>query len=73
MQSSTSTICERSSSSTHHVNPTTVLILLSLTEWQVPWRVHPTTATPSFLDTARSLVQSSTTIKHNSIHSSSFR
>ncbi|CDH56686.1 predicted protein [Lichtheimia corymbifera JMRC:FSU:9682] len=35
-----------------------------------PWRVHPTT-TPVSLDTARSLVHSSATIKRNSIHSSS--
>ncbi|CDH58081.1 predicted protein [Lichtheimia corymbifera JMRC:FSU:9682] len=57
--------------STHHVNPTTALILLSLTGWRVPWRVHPTT-TPVFLDTPPSFVQSSTTIKRNSIHSSSY-
>ncbi|CDH54029.1 predicted protein [Lichtheimia corymbifera JMRC:FSU:9682] len=41
--------------SIHHGNPTTVLIRMSLTEWQVPWRLHPTT-TPAFRDTARSLV-----------------
>ncbi|CDH58769.1 predicted protein [Lichtheimia corymbifera JMRC:FSU:9682] len=42
------------SASTHHVKPTTLFIRLSLTEWQVPWRVHHTT-TPAFLDTPPSL------------------
>ncbi|CDH52528.1 predicted protein [Lichtheimia corymbifera JMRC:FSU:9682] len=56
--------------STHHVKPTIVLIRLSLTEWQGPWRVHPTT-THETLDTTHALVHSSTTTNRNSIHSSS--